>query len=179
MRLFVALNLPEAVKEELRLVSCGLPGARWEMPEQFHLTLRFIGERDGSELEEIRVALAAVRSLPFFLQVRGIGFFPAQQEPHTLWVGVEQSEPLLRLRQQIESSLKRIGLEPEQRKFTPHITLARLRGTPADRLGSFLAQHSQLVLPPFPVKAFRLCRSVLGPEGSKHYAEQDFPLTAE
>jgi 2'-5' RNA ligase len=138
MRLFVALDLPEAVKEELRLISCGLPGARWELPEQLHLTLRFIGDVDGEMLKNIRVALAAVRCLPFSLQLLGIGFFPPRQESYILWVGVKQSKPLLRLHRQIESTLKKIGIEPEKWKFTPHITLARLHGSPADMISSFL-----------------------------------------
>jgi 2'-5' RNA ligase len=176
MRLFVALDLPETVKEQLRLISCGLPGARWVQSEQLHLTLRFIGEADGSELQEIRESLAFVRCRAFSLCVQGVGFFPPRQEPHTLWAGVENSEPLLHLYQKIESALKRIGLEPEQRKFAPHITLARLHHTQPDRMGSFLEQHSLLSVPPFQANSFRLYRSILGSEGSRYYVEEEYPL---
>lgn len=177
MRLFVALDLPETVKAQLALIACGLPGARWEQTAQLHLTLRFIGEADGGELKEIRACLAAVCCQPFPLQLKGIGFFPPRQEPHTLWAGLEKSEPLLRLHKKIESVLAAVGFPPEQRKFAPHVTLARLRGgTPPDKIGSFLAQHNLLSSPPFPVNAFRLCRSILGPDGAKHYVEEEYPL---
>jgi 2'-5' RNA ligase len=176
VRLFVALDLPETVKAQLALLACGLPGARWEQTAQLHLTVRFIGEADGGELKEIRACLAAVCCQPFPLQLKGIGFFPPRQEPHTLWVGLQQSEPLFRLRNTIESALKTVGLGTEERKFIPHVTLARLRGTPSDRIGSFLAQHSLLSSLPFPVSTFRLCRSVLGPNGAKHYVEEEYPL---
>ncbi len=176
MRLFVALDLPQTVKEQLALLCCGLPGARWERTEQLHLTLRFIGETDGTRRQEISEALAAVLCPPFSLQLKGVGFFPPRQEPHILWVGLEKSEPLLRLRQQIEAALKRIGVEPEGRKFMPHITLARLRGTSADKVGNWLVQHSLFTAPPVAVTAFRLYRSVLAPDGAKHFAEAEYPL---
>jgi 2'-5' RNA ligase len=176
MRLFVALDLPETIQEQLQLISCGLPGARWVQSEQLHLTLRFIGEADGSELQEIRESLAIVRCRTFSLCLQGVGFFPPRQEPHTLWAGVEHSESLLQLHRQIESALKRIGMKPEQRNFAPHITLARLHHTQPSRMGSFLDQHSLLFSPPFPVNTFQLYRSILGSEGSRYHVEEGYPL---
>ena len=176
MRLFTALALPEPVLAELRLLCCGLPDARWVPPEQLHLTLRFIGETDGAMCRSISTALAKIHSPAFSLQLRGIGFFPPRKAPHTLWAGVEKSDDLLQLHRKIESALTAIGLEPEQRKFAPHVTLARLRGTPADKIGGFLVQHSLLSLPPFPVSSFGLYSSVLSRSGAKHYLEADYPL---
>lgn len=179
MRLFVALDLPKAVKEQLGLLCCGLPGARWELTEQLHLTLRFIGEADGVMLKKICETLTTVRCPLFSLQLIGIGFFPPRQEPQVLWAGLEKSEPLLHLHRQIEAVLKRVGVEPDGRKFSPHVTLARLRGTPSSKVGGWLAQHSLFAPPPFPVSSFRLCRSVLAPDGAKHFVEAEYPLAAE
>jgi RNA 2',3'-cyclic 3'-phosphodiesterase len=178
MRLFIALDLPEPVQEELRQICCGLPGARWTPLEQLHLTLRFIGETDGGMFRTISHALAEIRCPAFALQLRGIGFFPPRKTPHTLWVGVEKSDDLLQLHRKMESALTAVGLETEQRKFAPHVTLARLRNTPADRIGGFLAQHSLLSPPPFQVSAFRLYSSVLSRSGAKHYAEAEYLLAA-
>ena len=178
MRLFVALDLPQAGKEQLALLCCGLPGARWEQTAQLHLTLRFIGEADGGMRQKIDAALAAVRCQPFSLQLKGFGFFPPRQEPQVLWAGLEKSEPLLHLHRQIEAALKRVGVEPEGRKFSPHVTLARLRGTPSSNVDGWLAQHSLLAAPSFLVSSFRLYRSVLAPEGAKHFVEAEYPLAA-
>jgi len=179
MRLFVALDLPQAVKKQLALLCCGLPGGRWELTEQLHLTLRFIGEADGGMQREIGEALATVRCQAFSLQLKGIGFFPPRQEPQVLWAGLEKSEPLLHLHRQIEAALKRIGVAPEGRKFSPHVTLARLRGTPVSKIGAYLTLHSLFTAPPFPVTAFRLYRSILSPDGAKHFVEARYPLLAK
>jgi 2'-5' RNA ligase len=176
MRLFVAIALPEAVEERLSMISCGLPGARWLSAGQHHLTLRFIGELDSSRFLDVREALAAVRAEPFSLQLQGTGFFPPRKKPQVLWVGVEKNEQLLRLRNRVESVLVAAGLAPEQRKFAPHITLARLKKTPSVRLGRYLEAHSMFFLPPFQVQEFRLYTSVLSPGGAKHFVEQEYDL---
>ena len=174
LRLFVAVDLPEAIKEQLAIISCGLPGARWVKPEQLHLTLRFIGEVDGAAFLDIREALAEVHCESFRMQLKGVGFFPPRKKPRVVWVGIEKNEQLLRLRNRIESVLVQTGLEPEGRKFAPHITLARLKNTPASRVGRFLEQHSLFISPSFQINGFRLYSSVLNAEGAKHYVEQEY-----
>lgn len=177
MRLFVAIDLPEAVKEQLTMISCGLPGARWVKPEQLHLTLRFIGEVDGSTFLDIQEGLAEVSCESFPMQLQGIGFFPPRKKPRVIWVGIEKNEQLLRLRNRIESVLVRTGLEPERRKFAPHITLARLNKTPSSKVGRFLEQHNLFISPLFQVNEFRLYSSVINAKGAKHFVEQEYPLT--
>ena len=81
MRLFVAIDLPETVKERLAMICCGLPGARWVKPEQLHLTLRFIGEVNGDRFLDIRDNLMEVSSESFPLQLQGVGFFPPHKKP--------------------------------------------------------------------------------------------------
>ena len=177
MRLFVAIELPEQVKAELGLICCGLPGARWVPPEQFHLTVCFIGETGGALRKAIHEALAIVKYPAFSVQLHGIGFFPPRKTPHTLWVGLKESDSLHQLHKKIQTKLTALGLEFEQRNFAPHVTLARLRNTPNNRIGNFLIQHSFFSLEPFQVKAFRLYRSILGRKGATHYVEEEYLLS--
>ncbi len=145
-------------------------------PEQLHLTLRFIGEVDGDRELDIRDTLAAVHCEPFSMQLQGMGFFPPRKRPRVVWVGVEHNEVLVRLRNRIEARLVETGLEPEGRKFAPHITLARLKHTPATRVARFLEQHSLFFSQPFQVTEFRLYSSVLSAKGARHFVEQEYPL---
>ncbi len=176
MRLFIALNLPESVREPLTRICCGLPGARWVNPEQLHLTLRFIGEVDGGVFQDIREGLAEIAGKPFMLQLDGVGFFPPRGKPRVVWVGLRQSKELLQLRNRLESCLVSLGLEPERRKFAPHITLARLKNTPAAKVGRFLENHSLFLSVPFPVDDFFLYSSQLGRNRAIHRIEARYPL---
>ena len=180
MRLFVAVDMPESVQERLGVIACGLPGARWVPPEQLHLTLHFIGEVDGGMMRIIQKALDRISSPALQLCLRGVGVFPLRgKSPHTLWIGVEKTEGLLALHRQIGSALLAAGCELEQRKYAPHLTLARLKNTPAKRLNEFIGLHMPLVLPAVPVNRFCLYSSVLGPNGAKHYVEQEYLLDSE
>ncbi|GBE12563.1 2'-5'-RNA ligase [bacterium BMS3Bbin14] len=176
-RLFVAIDLPASVQDRLAAMFCGLPGARWTAPEQLHLTMRFIGEVDSSRFRDIREALGEVRGRHFFLHLEGVGFFPPRGRPRVLWAGVGKNEQLAQLYRRLEAALVGAGLEPERRKFAPHITLARLRNTPASRVGVFIAAHSLLVTADFAVNQFVLYSSVLNDRGAKHYVEEVYPLS--
>ncbi|HFA59937.1 MAG TPA: RNA 2',3'-cyclic phosphodiesterase [Rhodospirillales bacterium] len=174
-RLFVALAMPEPVAEELDRLCSGLPGVRWTYAEQFHLTLRFIGEVDPTTFCEIGEALASVSLPPFEMRLKGIGQFPPRGMPHTLWAGVEEAEPVVRLRRRIERVLNDLGLAPERRKFVPHVTLGRVREPlPRDRFGSFLARRALFRSSPFPVSRFGLYSSVLRPQGAEHLLEAEY-----
>ena len=177
-RLFVSLELPESAKEELGRLCGDVPGARWAEPEDMHLTLRFIGEVDGLGFEDVAAALASVRAEAFDLALRGVGHFPPRGEPRALWAGVERCEPLVILRDRIESALQRAGLEPERRKFHPHVTLARLRGASARAVGSFLARHALFHTRPIPIREFHLLSSKLTPKRAVHRNEESYPLLA-
>lgn len=175
-RLFVAIDPPPGIREQLGTLCCGLPGARWVEPEQLHLTLRFIGDVDGSVLIRVQEILAAVRVGAFSLRLEGIGFFPPRGSPRVVWVGIRKNEQLLHLHNRIESVLVRAGLAPEDRKFSPHITLARLKNTPASRIGAYLAQHGLFITEEFQVNEFLLYSSVLNSRGARHYIEEGYPL---
>ncbi|GBD44512.1 RNA 2',3'-cyclic phosphodiesterase [bacterium HR40] len=178
-RLFVAVRVPEEISEEMDRLCTGLPGVRWTEMEQFHLTLRFIGEVDHNTFYDIGEALMAVSAEPFELRLRGIGQFPPRGEPHTLWVGVEDAEPLLRLRRRIERALAEAGVEPEHRKFVPHVTLGRVKEPlPQERLGAFLRRTALFRSSPFPVSCFGLFSSRLRPEGAVHTLEAEYDFVA-
>jgi 2'-5' RNA ligase len=177
-RLFVAIDLPAEVKERLVPMRGGLPGARWVDGEQLHLTLRFIGEVDGAVLREIRAGLEAVHGLPFSLTLQGVGHFPPRGQPRVVWVGVEKSAPLIQLHSRVESALAAVGVEREGRKFSPHITLARLNGTPGSRVGRYLEEFGLFRTDPFSVDQFVLYSSTLTRHGAIHTPEATYPLTA-
>jgi len=110
------------------------------------------------------------------LQLAGTGVFGGNK-PHALWVGVERHPDLVRLRDKIEQALIRTGLAPEQRRFAPHVTLARLRDPVLDALGHFLATHAQFRAAPLPVKHFSLIASFPTKAGSVYEDQADYPLT--
>jgi 2'-5' RNA ligase len=158
LRLFAGIEFPPALKLDLSLLCSGVPGARWVDPGNFHLTLRFIGEIAEDIAGDVDEALAKLQALPFTLQLAGTGIFGGNR-PHALWVGVERHPDLVRLRDRIEQALIRTGLAPEQRRFAPHVTLARLRDPALDKLGDFLAAHGQFRAAPLPVEHFSLIAS--------------------
>lgn len=175
MRLFVALALPDAVADGLLAMQSGVPGARWSEREQLHITLRFIGEVDGRDASAIDDALSAISASRFTLQLKGAGEFGGKQ-PRALWAGVAPSDALVHLQRKIETALQRVGLEAEQRKFTPHVTLAYLKGAPQERVMEFIVQHALYAGAPFEVGEFILYSSHLSPNGSSYVAERIYAL---
>jgi RNA 2',3'-cyclic 3'-phosphodiesterase len=176
-RLFVALSLPDPVKRSLEPLARGLGDVRWLDPEQQHLTLRFIGELDNGRLEEVAEALALVEGWPFELGLEGLGHFPPRGEPQVLWVGVTKSPDLARLKRRIDRVLAAIGVPPEGRKFTPHVTLARVRAPLSrERLGTYLMRHSLYRSERFPVSSFDLYSSRLKADGAQHLLEASYEM---
>jgi len=177
-RLFVAIDLPEAIKDRLEPLCRGLPGARWVRDRQFHLTLRFLGEVEGPAFATVAEALRLVRLPPFELGLQGVGHFPPRGRPRVLWAGLAHGPGLLEAHRQVERVLRRAGQPPEERNFAPHVTLARLNGAPLPRVVGWLQDHAYLHGEPFRVERFELFSSVLGREGSQHVVEESYPLFA-
>jgi len=175
-RLFVAIDPPVEVRDQLTRLCCGLPNARWTTPEQLHLTLSFIGEVDGSAFLDIREALAEISAPKITLQLQGVGFFPPRGNPRVVWAGIEKNESLQTLQRKITTRLFQLGLEPENRKFSPHITLARLKQTPAAKVGKYLENNGLFQSFPFVVNYFTLYSSILGRKGATHVVEQHYQL---
>jgi 2'-5' RNA ligase len=175
IRLFVALELPEGIRTRLSMLQGGVPGARWATDEQLHLTLRFIGEVDDHVAHDVDDALAGIRAPAFTLELAGVGEFGGKN-PRALWAGVRPSEPLLHLQKKVETALQRIGLPAEERKFSPHVTLARMKGSPREKVVQFLTHHALFASGPFDVRHFVLFSSHLGSGGSVYHAERTYPL---
>lgn len=176
LRLFVGIEFPPELKLALSLLCNGVPGARWVDPGNFHLTLRFIGEITEDRAADVDEALALLKARRFTLQLAGTGVFGGSR-PHSLWVGAERHPDLVRLRDKIEQALVRIGLAPEQRRFAPHVTLARLRDPALDGLGHFLAVQAQFRADPLPVEHFSLIASFQTKVGSVYEDQADYLLT--
>jgi len=176
MRLFVALAIPPAIVDALSGLCEGVPGARWSNDDQFHLTLRFIGEVDRAAFEEIVHSLGAVEADAFELSLAGVGHYPPRGAPRILWAGARPNPALNALQARVESALVRAGLPPEPRKFSAHITLARVREASLDRITAYLARHGLFATEPFPVAEFHLYSSRLSPSGSHYEIEASFPL---
>jgi 2'-5' RNA ligase len=176
MRLFVALDLPYDLRQRLAGLAVGLQGARWVPPENFHVTLRFIGETPGHRAEEIDLALAALRGRAFSLTIAGVGTFEKSGRVTTLWAGVERNQALDHLHGKIESALQRAGFPTERRRFAPHVTLARLDNAPVDKLTGWVQSHNLFRSDPVQVAHFTLFSSRLGKEQSVYTPEVEYPL---
>ena len=179
-RLFIAIDFPEDIRQQLARLCYGLPGARWVEENQLHLTLRFIGEVDGSLFRDIKDGLTSIKRQRFHLVLKGLGYFPPRKNPRVLWVGVDKNDPLLQLRNKIESILVRLGVPAEERKFSPHVTLARFREpAPLGRLTSYLSGNNLFGTKPFLIADFHLYSSHLTPKGALHSREASYPLLGE
>ena len=177
MRLFVALDLPWELRETLLDLSrAGIPGARWVSPENQHLTLRFIGETTPHVAEDIDLALSTLRGRGFNLTLSGLGTFAKGGRSTALWVGVERNPQLDHLQNKIETALQRAGLAAEKRRFTPHVTLARLDNVAESKLAAFVQAHNLFRAEPVAVEHFTLFSSRLGKEQSVYTAEAEYPL---
>ena len=176
IRLFVAVPLPELVRTRLSMLQSGLQGARWIKPENVHLTLRFIGEVRNDLASDIDMALSEIAAPAFTLELDGIGNFARGRHPHALWAGLAKSEPLMHLQAKIESVLVRTGLDAEERKFSPHITIARLKDARPNRVEAWAAEHGTFRTAPFQVDRFALFSSFLKSDGAMYIEEAGYPL---
>jgi len=175
MRLFVALALPDTIRWQLRLLSGGLPGVRWVEPESFHLTLRFIGEVDEGMASDIDAVLARIRAPRFEVTLAGAGSFGGER-PRLVWIGIEDNKPLFELQERVEAALRRAGVPPNTRRYSPHVTLARLKQPDLARVQGFLAANALFRAPPVPVERFSLIASYPTKSGAIYEDQADYPL---
>jgi RNA 2',3'-cyclic 3'-phosphodiesterase len=177
-RLFTGIEVPDPVALRLSLKRGGLHGARWIDPENYHITLRFIGDVDHAVANEVTDALDRLaHSEAFNIRLSHLGAFGGDK-PRALFAGVENNPAMQRLQAAQERVLQRLGLEPESRKFTPHVTLARLRGTSAEDMARFMAFAGRFEPIEFPVGRFVLFSSRDSVGGGPYLVEQAYPLAA-
>lgn len=174
-RLFVALEIPREAALSLSLLRGGLYGARWIDVENYHLTLRFIGDVDAPTADELLHALDRVRRHEFSLSLIGMGSF-GSKKPHSLWAGVSASPDLIALQSEIERICQRLRLKPDPRKFTPHVTLARLRGVRVEDVVSYLSARSNFHTDPFTISRFVVLSSRESVGGGPYVTEEIYPL---
>ncbi len=171
-RLFVSLELPQSVTQQLEELDPHLRGVRWLAPEQMHLTLSFLGNVPGDIEEALRKNLEAIAWKPFFLPISGLGTFPSKGRPTILWVGVGTGHPhLFQLHKRVQEAALHAGLEPELRSFHPHITLARCRDVSSESIRPFLRTHAGFDAGMIHVESFCLNSSALTLAGSVYTRE--------
>jgi 2'-5' RNA ligase len=176
-RLFTALEIPQEIGSSLSTLRGGLPGARWVDPENYHVTLRFIGDVDDVLAREIAYQLDKVNRRGFELRVDGLSSFGGRK-PRAVIASVPPTAPLVELQAEHERLLQRVGLEPEGRKFTPHVTLARLRDASNWQVADYLAVRGTFRSPLFPVSRFVLFSARASVGGGPYIVEADYPLAA-
>ncbi len=176
LRLFVGLPLPPAIKNDLTLIASGIENARWIAPENLHLTLRFIGDCDEGEVEDIDAVLRSIDTPSFPLALDGTGCFESRGRVRQVWVGVHPEPALNHLHSKIEQALIQGGRDPEGRKFIPHVTLARLKRVSASKVKPYLEYHAAFKSEPFDVGSFTLFQSHLSHSGASYTPLADYPL---
>lgn len=174
-RLFTGLEIPDDLAFSLSLLRGGLSGARWIDPENYHITLRFIGDIDGGMARDIAHMLEGVQRDALTLTVEGLRIFGGDR-PRALVASIAPSRALMELQAEHERIVRRCGMAPETRKFTPHITLARLRDTSPRHAAEFLALRGPLFAPSFTVNEFVLFSSRASTGGGPYIVEADYPL---
>ena len=173
-RLFVALRLPESVCDALLDTMEGVAGARWQDADNLHITLRFIGEVDRHQADDVISALECVPFRPLPVAIDGVGHFDGAKRAKAIWAKVTPSPALADLQHSVEMACRRAGLLAETRKFIPHVTLARLNSGSA-AIGGWLATHSRLSLGPWTADSFALFESDLTPQGPLYTQIASFP----
>jgi RNA 2',3'-cyclic 3'-phosphodiesterase len=176
-RLFTALELPPEIVFSLSLLRGGLPGARWIDPENYHVTLRFIGDIDEPTADEIAHALERVNREAFELSLVSLGAL-GSRKPHSVVACVKLTPALKELQAEQERIVQRIGMQPERRKYSPHVTLARLKGASQPDVAAYLALRGDFRTAPFSVGRFVLLSSRASKGGGPYVMEEAYPLAA-
>ncbi len=185
MRLFIAIAIPDEIRsafaaflKDFRDIA---PKVKWVRAENLHVTLKFLGNTDIAKLEQIESALKAIRnSQPVTLEFHGLGFFPGEKRPRVLWAGLDSSANLGPLAADIDRGMHQLGFPPEDRLFTPHLTLARFNppGLPP-KLSQAVMQHASRRLGSFIAREFHLIESKLKSTGAEYTTVQSFPFVTE
>ena len=194
MRLFIALDITDAIRDRISLFVAGVsgfaPDARWAKPESLHVTLKFVGEQSEPAVEQVKQTLSTIRSAATEIQFRGYGFFPTAKSPRVFWIGLQAGPQLASLAAQVDDKMASLGIPKEDRAFSPHLTLARSAGGSGNprrsktdapnRIFQRLQEKlSVLSTPEFGTmtpREFFLYQSQLSPKGSKYTKLAAFAL---
>jgi RNA 2',3'-cyclic 3'-phosphodiesterase len=184
MRLFVALEIPSAVRENLAALVKSLravsPQTRWMRPENLHVTLKYIGEVSEEKGAAIRAALSGVHSeQPIALDFRGLGFFPNEKQPRVFWAGIEASPNLRTLADVIDGATEKLAIPREKRPFSPHLTLARFEPPRLpEKLRAAIQENAGREFGSLRTSRFHLVESKLKRSGAEYTTVESFPFAA-
>jgi len=182
VRLFVALEIPSAVRQNLATLLNSFRSVtrepRWVRAENLHVTLKFLGEVADGKVDAVRSALGVIRSdKAVALEFRGLGFFPNEKHPRVFWAGMEATPNLKTLAGDIEGTMEMLGIPREKREFSPHLTLARFeRPRLPEALRKLIADHQQREFGSLRKNEFHLIQSKLKPGGAEYTTIATFPF---
>jgi len=173
IRSFLAIEIPRTILKKIEEVQDDLKSSRadvrWVSPEKIHLTLKFFGNIDESKIDPIVKSIEEpIRTTPpFSLKVRGVGAFPYLKNPRVIWMGlVDGKEVLVSFQKQLERELEKIGFEPEERAFHPHLTLGRMKTSKGrEELTGRMERYTEEEFGNFQVERIVLFKSDLKPTG--------------
>jgi RNA 2',3'-cyclic 3'-phosphodiesterase len=179
MRLFIALDIPQDVRERISVyverARSLCPDARWARVDGLHVTLKFIGEIPDARVPEITKALAGIKARPYDVKFDNVGFFPSPRSPRVFWIGVRAGEELPQLAEAVSEALAAIGISREDKAYSPHLTLARAAGHNLKALAGLLTNDME-TFGTMTAHEFYLYRSQLGRGGSKYTKLERFGL---
>ena len=179
-RLFIALDLPSKIKQQLLQLPRAYSGARWQTAAQMHITLVFIGDLDNSRKPQLLETLSEITAEPLNLALKGVDYFGSHRYPRVLFANVEKNPALEKLQKQLYKAVAAMDIELERKKYIPHVTLARLDRTPYGSVGQFLEAEALFKTDNFSAAQFHLYSSKQSRAGSEYRIEASFPLqTAE
>lgn len=176
-RLFTGLEIPAQTGLMLSLLRGGLKGARWIDPENYHITLRFIGDIDDREADDVADALDRIHRKPIEIRLNGLGSF-GNGKPHAVWARVEPSTELSEVQAEQERIIQRLNMSPERRKFLPHLTVARCRASSNEDVARWLSERGDFQAPPFVASRFVLFSAKASIGGGPYLVENTYPFSA-
>jgi 2'-5' RNA ligase len=176
-RLFTGIEIPAQIAQSLTMLRGGLPGARWIDTQNYHVTLRFIGDVDDSVANEVASLLGRVRRGAFELHLDGVTSFGGKK-PRAIVATVASSPALMEAQAEQERLMQRIGLAPEGRKYTPHVTVARLRDSSSRDVAEYLSARGLFRTQSFQVSRFVLFSSRASVGGGPYVVEESYPFSA-
>ena len=177
VRLFVAIPVPEYLRQRLGELERAMRGFKWVRARNIHLTLKFLGATDPEEVDRMRESLRAIQVRPFLLEVSGLGVFPMRGKPAVLWAGLGSAHPhLFQLHKKVNDVLYGCGVEPDRRVYRPHITLARCKGAAPTAVRNYIKECGALKTAPFRVQKFGIYSSELGSRGPIYRRLESYDL---
>ena len=176
-RLFTGLEMPPETALMLSALRGGMRNARWIDPENYHITLRFIGDIDDRTADEVAHALDRIHRAPIEIRLGGLAAF-GNKKPHSIHASVAPSPQLAELQAEQERIIQRLGLAPERRKFTPHVTICRCRGISSTEVARWLALRGGFSAKPFIAGRFVLYSAKASTGGGPYVVEDAYPLAA-